>query len=97
MRCCVSPPPPRVPRQVLTGQSLATFTLVDCCQSLLSQTMEVLPPAALAGLAAQVAAAGGAAGLGSSTAAAGGDGSGSALALAVGHHPGVAAALRLAR
>lgn len=28
-------------RQVLTGQSLATFSLVDCCQSLLNTTLEV--------------------------------------------------------
>ena len=27
--------------QVLTGQSLATFSLVDCCQSLLDLTLEV--------------------------------------------------------
>jgi hypothetical protein len=27
--------------QVLTGQGLATFSLVDCCQSLLDLTLEV--------------------------------------------------------
>lgn len=30
--------------QVLTGQSLATFSLVDCCQSLLGLTLEVCRP-----------------------------------------------------
>ncbi|GIL43512.1 hypothetical protein Vafri_1225, partial [Volvox africanus] len=29
-------------RQVLTSQTLATFSLVDCCQSLLGETLEVL-------------------------------------------------------
>ncbi len=32
---------------MLTGQSLATFSLVDCCQSLLGETLEVLSPTAL--------------------------------------------------
>ncbi|GFR40573.1 hypothetical protein Agub_g1152, partial [Astrephomene gubernaculifera] len=40
-------------RQVLTGQSLATFTLVDCCQSLLGRTLEVIGPFHLARLWAE--------------------------------------------
>jgi hypothetical protein len=36
--------------QVLTGQSLATFSLVDSCQSLLGSTLEVLGPHHLAAL-----------------------------------------------
>jgi hypothetical protein len=42
--------------QVLTSQSLATFSLVDCCQSLLNKTLEVLPPYQLAALQQQLAA-----------------------------------------
>ena len=37
-------------RQVLTGQNLATFSLVDCVQSILGRTLEVLAPWRLAGL-----------------------------------------------
>ncbi|GIL72478.1 hypothetical protein Vretifemale_2820 [Volvox reticuliferus] len=40
-------------RQVLTSQTLATFSLVDCCQSLLGETLEVLGPFHLARLAAE--------------------------------------------
>ncbi|KIZ06809.1 hypothetical protein MNEG_1145 [Monoraphidium neglectum] len=43
-------------RQVLTGQGLATFTLADCVQSLLGETIEVLAPHTLAALAQQMAA-----------------------------------------
>jgi DNA polymerase delta subunit 1 len=39
-------------RQVLTSHPLGTFTLADAVLSLLGQTMEVLPPAALAALCA---------------------------------------------
>lgn len=35
---------------MLTGQSLATFSLVDCTQSLLGETLEVLAPYQLARL-----------------------------------------------
>lgn len=40
--------------QVLTGQSLATFSLVDCVQSLLGRTLEVLGPQHMAQLWAEV-------------------------------------------
>lgn len=62
-----TPPPPPLP-QVLTSQSLATFTLVDCAQSLLGETLEVLGAHHLAALAQCVkearAAGGGVAGSG---------------------------------
>lgn len=35
-------------RQVLTSQSLSTFSLVDCCQSLLNVSLEVISPLQLA-------------------------------------------------
>ncbi len=34
-------------RHALTACNLASFSLVDCCQSLLSRRMEVLPPSAI--------------------------------------------------
>ena len=37
-------------RHVLTACNLASFSLVDCCQSLLSRRLEVLPPSAIARL-----------------------------------------------
>ncbi|KAI3433870.1 hypothetical protein D9Q98_003673 [Chlorella vulgaris] len=37
-------------RQVLTAQNLSSFSLTDCVQSLLGQTIEVLRPGCLAGL-----------------------------------------------
>lgn len=40
---------------MLTSQSLATFSLVDCCHSLLNQTLEVLPGHQLAALQQQLA------------------------------------------
>lgn len=40
---------------MLTSQSLATFSLVDCCHSLLNQTLEVLPAHQLAALQLQLA------------------------------------------
>lgn len=40
---------------MLTSQSLATFSLVDCCHSLLNQTLEVLPSHQLAALQQQLA------------------------------------------
>jgi DNA polymerase delta subunit 1 len=46
------PAPPGT--QVLTSQSLATFTLVDCAQSLLGQTLEVLGAHHLAALSQMV-------------------------------------------
>lgn len=44
-------------RQVLTGQSLATFSLVDCCQSLLDLTLEIMPAHVIASLHRELAAA----------------------------------------
>lgn len=41
--------------QVLTGQGLATFTLTDCNQSILGETIELLAPHHLAALQQQVA------------------------------------------
>lgn len=38
-------------RHVLTACNLASFSLVDCCQSLLGRRLEVLPPSAVAHLA----------------------------------------------
>ena len=38
-------------RHVLTACNLSSFSLVDCCQSLLGRRMEVLPPSAAAHLA----------------------------------------------
>lgn len=38
-------------RHVLTACNLASFSLVDCCQSLLGRRLEVLPPSATAHLA----------------------------------------------
>ena len=37
-------------RHVLTACNLASFSLVDCCQSLLGRRLEVLPPSAAASL-----------------------------------------------
>lgn len=37
-------------RHVLTACNLASFSLVDCCQSLLGRRLEVLPPSATASL-----------------------------------------------
>ena len=37
-------------RHVLTACNLASFSLVDCCQSLLSRRLEVLPPSVIARL-----------------------------------------------
>jgi hypothetical protein len=51
--------------------NLATFTLVDCVQSLLGETLEVIPPAHLARLSGLVPTTSSS---GSSSAAAGGDG-----------------------
>jgi DNA polymerase delta subunit 1 len=42
--------------QVLTSQGLATFSLVDCCHSLLNRTLEVIPNHTLAALQQQLAA-----------------------------------------
>jgi DNA polymerase delta subunit 1 len=42
--------------QVLTSQGLATFSLVDCCHSLLNRTLEVIPSHTLAALQQQLAA-----------------------------------------
>ena len=38
-------------RHVLTACNLSSFSLVDCCQSLLGRRLEVLPPSATAHLA----------------------------------------------
>ncbi len=38
-------------RHVLTACNLASFSLVDCCQSLLGRRLEVLPASAVAHLA----------------------------------------------
>lgn len=38
-------------RHVLTACNLSSFSLVDCCQSLLGRRLEVLPPSAAAHLA----------------------------------------------
>jgi hypothetical protein len=69
------------PAQVLTGQGLATFTLTDCVQSLLGETIEVLAPHHLAALQQQVAA----------------DAAGPAAARGAALESSRAAALRLAR
>ena len=40
--------------QVLSNCTLASFSLVDACQSLLGRRLEVLPPSAATGLAGVV-------------------------------------------
>jgi len=37
-------------RHVLTNQSLSTFTLADCVQSILGETLEIIPPSTLTSL-----------------------------------------------
>lgn len=77
---CRRPPTPRA--QVLTGQGLATFTLADCMQTLLGETLEVLAPHHLAQLQQQMAA---------------GTGGGAGAAGAAARESRRAAAVRLAR
>ena len=43
-------------RHVLTACNLSSFSLVDCCQSLLGRRLEVLPPSAAAHLATDTSA-----------------------------------------
>ncbi|KAF8067421.1 POLD1 [Scenedesmus sp. PABB004] len=85
-------------RQVLTSQGLSTFTLVDCAQSLLDATLEVLPPHVLAGLQQQLAATPPPAEGGGTCAGAGAGGASPDCAgVAPEQLPFVAAGLRLAR
>lgn len=80
------------PWQVLTGQSLATFTLADCVHSLLGETLEVLPGHQLARLQAEI---------NSSSSSSSGSGGSSSSALAgeegSAQQAAAAAALRLAQ
>ncbi|KAF6253905.1 hypothetical protein COO60DRAFT_1642829 [Scenedesmus sp. NREL 46B-D3] len=84
-------------RQVLTGQGLATFSLVDCCHSLLNRTLEVIPSHTLAALQQQLAATPAATAPAATATAAAAAAAAADILVDDSQLPGVRAGLRLAR